>query len=563
MGVIFAKKTKARKTRKLPPRENFHVYSTLCALQHSFLQVEQNDAPSSNRDTYRRVPSYGEPTLTVTDTSCIEKQSMFNQDTSLESLEETVKEQVYRQPHIRNTPAETQIRCTPLVTNVRNRERKALKTKPFGDPFTHTSFRKYHFSPKLGIAAKSNIGTEDSEEFITSGARDKDLLDIVEEDTYSLNCLEEVSNSQNNCVEGVVNSSNCIEGVADSQNNIEGIDSQNNIERVAEDVDMLCELEGAENANEGHSLIGYNDSPVISGDYQVDSAETGGKNNSKWGKFIEEENDDDIDALLNCSFGFGVPDSHQMPRDFEKRSTFPLRTIDNNYPDPPTFRPDSVNPKIHTMQQQGVENNVDLVFQSNKIGPYGQRLPQNANQMSNINMFENAQSAMNAYENSPRGMNMYENSPSGMNMNENSQRRMNMYENSPSRTNMYQNSTTRKSSLTNSPANRSPNFHYKPDHKRNSLDQVRNIGASDSNQKQSENSHNTQHALSTDSQITGLQHDSPMSDDPPWIREHAEKLRSREFKSPMDSSVKTSNILIGSKVNYISYCILIKCLFFS
>ena len=28
VGVIFAKKTKSRKTRKLPPRENFHVYST-------------------------------------------------------------------------------------------------------------------------------------------------------------------------------------------------------------------------------------------------------------------------------------------------------------------------------------------------------------------------------------------------------------------------------------------------------------------------------------------------------------------------------------------------------
>ena len=28
VGVIFAKKTKARKTRKLPPRENFHVNST-------------------------------------------------------------------------------------------------------------------------------------------------------------------------------------------------------------------------------------------------------------------------------------------------------------------------------------------------------------------------------------------------------------------------------------------------------------------------------------------------------------------------------------------------------
>ena len=27
VGVIFAKKRKARKTRKLPPRENFHVYS--------------------------------------------------------------------------------------------------------------------------------------------------------------------------------------------------------------------------------------------------------------------------------------------------------------------------------------------------------------------------------------------------------------------------------------------------------------------------------------------------------------------------------------------------------
>ena len=29
VGVIFAKKTKAWKTRKLPPRENFHVYSIL------------------------------------------------------------------------------------------------------------------------------------------------------------------------------------------------------------------------------------------------------------------------------------------------------------------------------------------------------------------------------------------------------------------------------------------------------------------------------------------------------------------------------------------------------
>ena len=28
MGVIFAKKTKARKSRKLPPRKNFHLYST-------------------------------------------------------------------------------------------------------------------------------------------------------------------------------------------------------------------------------------------------------------------------------------------------------------------------------------------------------------------------------------------------------------------------------------------------------------------------------------------------------------------------------------------------------
>ena len=29
VGVIFAKTTKARKTRKLPPRENFHLYSMI------------------------------------------------------------------------------------------------------------------------------------------------------------------------------------------------------------------------------------------------------------------------------------------------------------------------------------------------------------------------------------------------------------------------------------------------------------------------------------------------------------------------------------------------------
>ena len=29
VGVIFAKNTKARKTRKLPPRVNFHVYSSI------------------------------------------------------------------------------------------------------------------------------------------------------------------------------------------------------------------------------------------------------------------------------------------------------------------------------------------------------------------------------------------------------------------------------------------------------------------------------------------------------------------------------------------------------
>ena len=35
VGVIFAKKTKARKTRKLPPRENFHVYSSLLFQIHA------------------------------------------------------------------------------------------------------------------------------------------------------------------------------------------------------------------------------------------------------------------------------------------------------------------------------------------------------------------------------------------------------------------------------------------------------------------------------------------------------------------------------------------------
>ena len=35
VGVIFAKKTKARKTRKLPPRENYHVYS----IEHIFSDI--------------------------------------------------------------------------------------------------------------------------------------------------------------------------------------------------------------------------------------------------------------------------------------------------------------------------------------------------------------------------------------------------------------------------------------------------------------------------------------------------------------------------------------------
>ena len=34
VGVIFAKKTKAQKTWKLPPSENFHVYSSISAHRH-------------------------------------------------------------------------------------------------------------------------------------------------------------------------------------------------------------------------------------------------------------------------------------------------------------------------------------------------------------------------------------------------------------------------------------------------------------------------------------------------------------------------------------------------
>ena len=35
-GVIFAKRTKARKTRKLPPRENFHVNSINHVAEYNF-----------------------------------------------------------------------------------------------------------------------------------------------------------------------------------------------------------------------------------------------------------------------------------------------------------------------------------------------------------------------------------------------------------------------------------------------------------------------------------------------------------------------------------------------
>ena len=40
LWVIFAKKRKARKTRKLPPRENFHVYSMGFALKHNLQKIE-------------------------------------------------------------------------------------------------------------------------------------------------------------------------------------------------------------------------------------------------------------------------------------------------------------------------------------------------------------------------------------------------------------------------------------------------------------------------------------------------------------------------------------------
>ena len=36
VGEIFAKKAKARKTRKLPPRENIHVYSRSVGRVHDF-----------------------------------------------------------------------------------------------------------------------------------------------------------------------------------------------------------------------------------------------------------------------------------------------------------------------------------------------------------------------------------------------------------------------------------------------------------------------------------------------------------------------------------------------
>ena len=44
VGVIFTKKTKARKTRKLPPHENFHIYSNnVIGLYISCVLAEKED----------------------------------------------------------------------------------------------------------------------------------------------------------------------------------------------------------------------------------------------------------------------------------------------------------------------------------------------------------------------------------------------------------------------------------------------------------------------------------------------------------------------------------------
>ena len=48
--VIFAKKTKARKTRKLSPRENIHFYSTLKYDKYSH---ESNNDIDNNKDDIR------------------------------------------------------------------------------------------------------------------------------------------------------------------------------------------------------------------------------------------------------------------------------------------------------------------------------------------------------------------------------------------------------------------------------------------------------------------------------------------------------------------------------
>ena len=68
LGVIFAKKTKARKTRKLPSRQNYHVYSTwklnspnlLCLTQRFMLLCVTITAGKS------KSPLQGIPTLSGT-----------------------------------------------------------------------------------------------------------------------------------------------------------------------------------------------------------------------------------------------------------------------------------------------------------------------------------------------------------------------------------------------------------------------------------------------------------------------------------------------------------------
>ena len=112
VGVIFAKKTKARKTRKLPPRENFHVYSMPDCTKSGIRLFADNSL------LYRRIQSHQDSIILQEDMAALEKGEKYEQMSFN-------PEQMHSNPrHQQEEPCSNTIQTTRTYT--RNRENQQV-----------------------------------------------------------------------------------------------------------------------------------------------------------------------------------------------------------------------------------------------------------------------------------------------------------------------------------------------------------------------------------------------------------------------------------------------------